>query len=180
MTPQRDEGQGDPALLHHTSAGVAKNMKYIVQCCSTMQNQRGLRFKSDYLGFLHKNGCSGVLAPSAGIPRIIRIDTGSVNQAIGAADVELVGTAAFLTLLVLQEQHQSKSFLIKMLDRRGSQQESQFPAANRGFLFIKRKNPMPCSQPELPPAAGPRGRGIPHSHSCLSTRPGNSGKNVVR
>ena len=39
--------------------------------------------------------CSGVLAPSARTPIIIRINIGTVSETTEAADVELVGAAAF-------------------------------------------------------------------------------------
>jgi len=63
-----------------------------------MPNQSLLRFNGNYLGFLEREGTvphSAVLAPTARTPTIIRINIGTVNKATEAADIELVGTAAF-------------------------------------------------------------------------------------
>ena len=62
------------------------------------RNQSLLRFNGNYLGVLEREGIvpsSGVLAPSARTPIIIRTNIGTVNKTIEAADLELVGTAAF-------------------------------------------------------------------------------------
>lgn len=46
-------------------------------------NQSLVRFNGNYLGFLEREGtvpCSGVLAPSARTPIIIRTNIGTVNK----------------------------------------------------------------------------------------------------